>query len=109
LCLISPGILNIVSMEQQINFRTEKTPDDKVQFIGEEITITIDKFSYANGKHEIANPRTASAHFICEGKRYVVTNLDGVATIEDWYTEELLPKFQMLKLLIAEIQELENV
>ena len=96
-------------MEQQINFRTEKTSGDKTLFIGEEITITVDKFSYANGKHEIANPRAASAHFICYGKRYVVTNLDGIATIEDWYLEELLPKFQMLKLLISEIQELENV
>jgi len=91
-------------MEQQINFRTEKTQDNKIQFIGEEITITIDQFAYNNGKHEIKNPRAASAHFICFGKRYVVTNLDGVTTIEDWYTEELLPKFQMLKLLIADIQ-----
>jgi hypothetical protein len=90
-------------MEQQLNFRTEKTQDDKIQFIGEEITITIDQFAYNNGKHEITNPRTASAHFICCGKRYVVTNVDGVTTIEDWYLEELVPKFQMLKILIADI------
>ena len=91
-------------MEQQINFRTEKTDDDKIQFIGEEITITIDKFSFANGKHEINEPRKAVAHFICCEKRYVVTNMDGFATVEDWYLHELVPKFQMLKLLIEDIQ-----
>lgn len=91
-------------MEQQINFRTETTDENKIQFIVEEITITVDNFSYANGKHEINEPRKAVAHFICCGKRYVVTNIDGVATIEDWYLQELLPKFQMLKMLIADIQ-----
>jgi len=91
-------------MDTTINFKTEKTEDNKTRFIGDEITITIDQYSYANGKHEIVNPRAASAHFVCFGKRYVVTNLEGVPTIEDWYVEELLPKFQMLKLLIADIQ-----
>ncbi len=90
-------------MGQQINFRTEKTLDNKTQFIEDGITITIEQFSYSNGKHEIADPRKASAHFICCGKRYVVTNTDEVATIEDWYQQELLPKFQMLRLLIADI------
>jgi len=91
-------------MEEQIKFRTEKTQDNKIQFIGEEITITIEQFAYNNGKHEIINPRAASAYFICFGKKYVVTNMEGITTIEDWYHEELVPKFQMLKLLIADIQ-----
>jgi hypothetical protein len=91
-------------MGEQINFRTEKTEDNKILFIGEEITIAIDQFAYNNGKHEIINPQAASAYFICSGKRYVVTNMDGITTIEDWYLEELIPKFKMLKLLIADIQ-----
>ena len=92
-------------MEQQINFRTEQTDDNKIQFIGEEITITADKFCYNNGKHEINEPRKASAYFICCGKRYVVTNMDSFTIIEDWYVDQLLPKFQMLKLLIADIKK----
>ena len=86
------------------NFSTARTWDNKIQFILDEITITIDEFSENGGKHEITNPRAASAYFICCGKRYVVTNMEGVPTIEDWYSDELLPKFQMLKLLIADIQ-----
>jgi len=96
-------------MGQQLNFNTAKTWDNKTQFIGNDITITVDQYSYNNGKHEIVNPCAASAYFICCEKRYVVTNLEGISTIEDWYTEELLPKFQMLKLLIADIQIAENV
>jgi hypothetical protein len=91
-------------MGQAIKFSTAITPDNKLQFILDEITITIDECSDINGKHEIATPRTATAYYTCLGKKYVVTNVEAMPTVEDWYAEELLPKFRMLKLLIDDIQ-----
>ena len=92
-------------MEQQIRFRKEKTWDGKTLFIKDEITITIQGFSRKNGLYEITTPRTASAQFVCNGKKYVVSNWEGYTTVEDWYTHELLPKFRLLNLLIADMQE----
>jgi len=90
-------------MGQQLNFRTVTTWDNKTQFAGDGITITIEEFSLKDGKHAIADPKTAKVYFICAGKRYAVANVNDVLTIENWYLEELLPKFQMLKFLIADL------
>ena len=90
-------------MEQQLNFRIVKTWDDKTQFINNNITIAVEPFSYNNGKHKIDKPMTANAQFVCGGKLHMVTNAKGIATVEDWYLEELLPKMQMLNLLTAPV------
>jgi hypothetical protein len=91
-------------MGKEIKFSADKTPDNKTRFILDGITITTDECSDRNGKHEITTPRTAIAYCMCCGKKYVVTNVEAIRTVEDWYTEELLPKFQMLRLLIGDIQ-----
>ncbi|MCW3122302.1 MAG: hypothetical protein JWQ38_1794 [Flavipsychrobacter sp.] len=88
-------------MEQDFNFRILQVQDNNIQFIAEKITITVDRFSYVDGKHEINSPQTANAQFVCCGSKYIVENTDGVATVEEWYTEELLPKMQMLSLLLG--------
>lgn len=89
---------------EQINLIITKTPDNKVQFAIGEITITIDECANIDGKHKITTPHTATAYYTYYGKRYIVTNVEAIPTVEDWYNDELLPKFQMLKLLITEIQ-----
>jgi hypothetical protein len=88
-------------MGQQVNFHTIKTWDNKTQFVGEGIIITIDHFAYNNGMHVIANPEAARAHFICHGKGYVFRNIDGIPTVEEWYANELVPKFKMMNLLFS--------
>jgi len=87
-------------MEPEVNFRTVKTWDNKMQFTADKITITVDRYANDNGKHYIADPYHAKAHFVCGGKLYNVVNSEGVETIEDWYLHELLPKYQLLNLLI---------
>ena len=89
-------------MEQQLIFRIEKTLDGRSLFIKDEITINIQGYSCKGGVHEITYPRMASAEFECDGKKYVVSNWDCFATVEDWYLQELLAKLQLLKLLIAD-------
>lgn len=86
-------------MEQQLHFRKIITSDNKIQFIEGPIVITIDQFSYTHMKHWIINPETAKAQFLYPGKIYLITNTNRIATVEDWYNEELLPKFQMFTLL----------
>lgn len=88
-------------MEQQTNFTITRTQDNKVQFTSDEITIIVGAFSYNDGKHEIIDPQTANAHFICCGEKYYVDNTMSINTIEDWYLVELLPKMQMLNLLFS--------
>ena len=87
------------SMGQHINFFIERTGDNKTEFKVDDITIIVGRFLYNDGKHFLANPQTATAHFICCGEQYNVNNTESVSTVEDWYWRELLPKFQMLSLL----------
>ena len=88
-------------MKHDFNFQISKLQDSHVQFTRDKVTITIDNFSYNNGKHEIATPQKANAQFTCYGSEYIVENTLGIPTVEDWYLEELLPKVQMLDLLLA--------
>ena len=90
-------------MKQQVDFRIVKIADKKTQFIFDNIIITIGKFSYDIGEHKIADPKTAYAHFVFSGKLYSINNSAEIATVEEWYREELLPKFQMICLLEADI------
>ncbi len=89
-------------MEQQTKFRKVNTRDARIQFIGNDIIITVDHCFYENGKHQITDPKSANAQFTCLGKRYSVANTDGISTVEDWYLHELLPKYQMLTLLMTD-------
>jgi len=86
-------------MEQHVNFFIINTSDGKTQFKGDDITITVDGFLFNNGKHVMTDPGKASAHFVCGGELCVFNNTQGITTVEDWYWEELLQKWQMLKLL----------
>ena len=88
-------------MEQHINFHIVRTWDNKTQFTGDDITITISGFTYKDDKHHIDEPAIAiaTAHFICCGKLYSMKNCNAFPTVEDWYFNELLPRFQMLSLL----------
>jgi hypothetical protein len=88
-------------MKQSFNFQISKIQDSRVQFIRDKVTVTIDNFSYNDGKHEIANPQTANAQFVCCGSEFTLENTLGIPTVEDWYLEELLPKVQMLDILLA--------
>ena len=88
-------------MDQEVNFKTVKTWDNKIQFTADKITITVDGYINKNGKHYIVDPYNAKAHFVCNGKLYNVVNTNGVETVEDWYLNELLPKYQLLHLLIS--------
>jgi len=87
-------------MQEQVNFRTSKTWDNKTQFTLDDITITTGPFSYNDGKHQIADPGTANAYLVCGGQRYAVENTERIATVEDWYLGQLLPKFQLLSALL---------
>ena len=88
-------------MKQDLNFRISQINSNEIRFTVDKITITIDRFFYENGKHQIATPQAANAQFVCCGSKYIVENTDGVNTVEDWYTDELLPKMQMLSMLLA--------
>ena len=90
-------------MGTELNFNTTNTHDNKTRFVLDDITITVDRYFEREGKHEIGTPAAATAHYSCMGKNYFVTNGNEVPTVEDWYAEELLPKFQMLRLLIADV------
>ncbi|MBA3828594.1 MAG: hypothetical protein H0X33_06630 [Taibaiella sp.] len=90
-------------MENGIKVHTVITADNKTQFIIDKITITTHSFSFTDGKHWIADPATAIAHFTCFGELFNVKNLQGFKTVEDWYTKELLPKFEMLHLLHSSV------
>lgn len=103
-----PGIISIfvtvithksLAVKQRINFHIVQTWDNKTQFTGDDITITISGFTYEDDKHHMDEPATATAHFICCGKLYSAQNCNGFPTVEDWYFNELLPRFQMLSLL----------
>src|SRR5580658_4358615 len=88
-------------MDIENHFRIVKKWNNKTEFIADKITITINGYSCNNGKHQIAKPKTANAVFVCDGKRYVVGNDGGIPNVEDWYWGELLPKMQMLSLLMT--------
>jgi hypothetical protein len=85
---------------KQTGFHIDKALRNQTKFTKNEITITTDHFTYRNEKHYLDTPFTASAYFFCGNIKYVVENTDGIATVEDWYQNELLPKFQMLRLLM---------
>jgi hypothetical protein len=88
-------------MDPHVDFDIVKTQDDKIKFIGAEAEITAREISYCDGKHYMTEPHTAHAHFQCEGKKYLVDNANGLTTVEDWYNTELLPKIQMLRILLS--------
>lgn len=88
-------------MEPATLFQMVRTKEDKTQFINSAITITVAHFYYCNGKHIITDPRSASAEFGCCGKNYTVENSNSIDSVEDWFMEELLPKVQMLGLLLT--------
>jgi len=77
----------------EVFFRTVKTTDGKTQFIAGNITITVNDFTYYEGRHEIAEPRTAIAQYTQDGQTYECSNKAGYFTVEDWYAHELYPKF----------------
>lgn len=86
-------------MEQQADFQIVNTWDNKTQFTLGDITITSGMYSCENGKHRIAEPGKANAHFVCGGRLFTFANREHYTTVEEWYFEELLPKLQMLRLL----------
>jgi len=63
------------------------------EFTDGEITITTGRLAFYHGKHHMSDPQNARAVFIRLGKRYIMKNNERIATVEDWYKEELLPKF----------------
>ncbi|MGN6566809.1 MAG: hypothetical protein ACTHJ0_02590 [Flavipsychrobacter sp.] len=77
----------------EVFFRTVKTADDKTQFIAGNITITVSDYTYYEGRHQIADPRSATAQYIHAGQTYECSNKEGYFTVEDWYAHELYPKF----------------
>lgn len=89
-------------MKEQINFHPIINRDNEIHFKVGNIIIIIDHFNFNNGKHEITNPGSANAQFFCLGKKYSIDNVDEFTTVEDWYHNELLPKFQMFTLLMAD-------
>lgn len=89
-------------MMQSVKFKIVEVQDGSTQFTAGKITITITAFSYNNGRHEIAQPYTASCHFICNGKSYTFVNIRLIDNVEEWYLDELLPKYQMLELLTTD-------
>lgn len=95
-------------MEQVLNLSYERREGDKVQFTGDKITITTGNFSYDNGKHRLAEPRTAQAQFVCCGKLFTVENTTCIPTIEEWYFNELVPKMHMLDLFLGDIPKTEQ-
>lgn len=80
------------------DFNIIQAPRNLTKFIKDEITIIAGNFTYRNAKHYLDNPHAASAQFLCSGVKYHVENTRGIPTVEDWYWDELLPKFQMLSL-----------
>ena len=86
-------------MKQPNIFRIITTWDKKTRFIMDNITITVSRYSYENGKHQIDNPETAIAQYELFGKKHVVKNTKCVSTIENWLFGELLPKTERLKFL----------
>jgi hypothetical protein len=87
-------------MGQAVNFSIMHA-GNKLRFTSDKITITVDECLYSGGKHLIANPATANASFECCGTIYTVENTCGARTVEDWYLEELMPKRQMMDLLMG--------
>ena len=77
------------------------TGDNRLRFTNGEITITTGQCSFVDGKHQMADPASAKAYFKCCGTEYNVANTVGAMTVEDWYLEELVPKRQMLDLLLT--------
>ena len=87
-------------MERQTNFRVVHVKDE-IQVAEDEIVIALDNFSFDNDKHYITDPIAANAQFVCSGTVYSVGNTNCIPTVEDWYSQELLPKYQMLSLLMT--------
>lgn len=87
-------------MERQTNFSVEVV-NGEIRFSVDGVVIILNEFSFNNDKHYITHPYTAHAQFSCSGKQYSVSNSKGIATVEDWYAEELLPKYQMFSLLMT--------
>ena len=87
-------------MKQQIDLHAMKVKGEN-SFTDGLISIIVDKFSYQNDKHYMMKPQSAKARFLCCGEWYTVDNSMGISNVEDWYQEELLPKVQMLSLLLS--------
>ena len=86
-------------MKQPGLFRIITTWDKKTRFIIDNITITVNRFSYLNGEHQIVEPETATARYELSGKKYTVRNTQCISTVENWFFGELLPKTEKLKFL----------
>ena len=71
--------------------------ENEMKLTDGEITITTGRCAYYHGKHHMNDPANAKATFIRAGKRYMLKNTQRIATIEDWYMEELLPKLRQVK------------
>ncbi len=84
-------------MKPPFNFRVITTWNKKTRFILDNITVTVNSFSFQNGKHQIVNPETAVAQLEWSGKKYMVKNTSCVSTVENWLFGELLPKAERLK------------
>jgi hypothetical protein len=78
------------------------TQAGKTSFTDGVLSIIIDQFSFCNDKHYMLEPQSAKAFFSCCGEQYVIENTQSVSNVEDWYWSELLPKVQMLNLLLPE-------
>jgi hypothetical protein len=90
-------------MEKQVNLCISKTEDNNYRFVCDDIIIIVDHYSTADDLHYITNPGTAIAYFKCNENKYSVDNTNCLTTIEEWYTEELLPKKEMMSLLLTPI------
>lgn len=87
-------------MERQTNFSVVVVKG-KIRFTVDNIVIIVDHVSFSNDKHYITHPETAHAEMKCSGKEYLISNTERMVTVEDWYLEELLPKYQMFNLLMT--------
>lgn len=70
-----------------------KQTDTESRFTDGEITIVTGRWAFYHGMHHMSDPGNAKATFICAGRRYQQKNTARIATVEEWYKRELLPKF----------------
>ncbi len=89
-------------MEKRNNLRSLEIAAGKTGFTDDVISIVAGQVCYNNNKHYMLEPQKAKAYFFWRGERYVIENTEGFSTVEDWYCNELLPKIQMLTLLLCE-------
>ena len=71
-----------------------KKTDTENRFTDGEITVITGRWTFYHGMHHMSDPANAKATFICAGKRYQLKNTKRIATVEEWYKNELLPKFR---------------